>query len=536
MREKVFILISIVLILVVLIGLNAASYTKKDKIPDNEFRPNRSSFNTGSTGTRAYFDLLKETGHKVVRWQDKPAFLLSEKVKPNVFVIIGETRLEIPDNDVKEILQWTAAGGKLVLISRQPNKKFFEGNPQWKISVNEGKIVSIKDPYESTEMTAQTDAIKPVQPTAYTNQINAIQPSRLSSSISFLYELPKYGKGNGGGSGMGNGRGTGSDEPPPMVKPTHAKTPTPKPTPAEDEDYYGDENYEEPPPMATPKPVNPKATPTSILQKTPTPYSQLQGKFTIKEPAKTPTPQTKFEVNKIPSPKSENYAENSIAPVVHFQDKNRTILVDYKYGAGEIILLTDPYIVANNGIKLVDNAQLAINLVSSQNANIAFDEYHQGFGASENNLWTYFSDTPVPAFFGQIALFIGLIFFVKSRRFARALPDDEKNRLSKLEYVSAMAELQQSTKAYDLAIENIYLQFKRHLIRFAGADNSITHKDLAQIISERSKVEPIELYNLLNQCQAIVQGERTSKREIVELTKKMREIEETIGLKRKTIG
>jgi hypothetical protein len=520
MKEKFFIVISLVLILVVLIGLNAASYTKQDKLPDNEYRPNRSTFNTGATGTRAYFDLLKETGHKVVRWQDKPAFLLSEKVKPNVFVIIGETRMEIPDSDVKEILDWTAAGGKLVLIDREPNKKFFEGNLQWKISFILRSSPNIKDPYDQTEMTAQTAAIKPVQPTVYTNQVNAIQPSRLSSSMMLFYEMPKY------GIGKGIVPGVDSDEPPPMAKPTPTK-PKSTPKPSEDEDYYGDEDSDEPPPMATPKPVNPKATPTS----------QWQGKFTTKnEPVKSSTPQTKFEVNKIPAPKSETYAENSIAPVVHFQDKNRTILVDYKYGAGEIVLLSDPYIVANNGIKLVDNAQLAINLVSSQNANIAFDEYHQGFGASQNNLWTYFSETPVPALFGQIALFIGLIFFVQSRRFARPLPDGEKNRLSKLEYVSAMAELQQSTKAYDLAIENIFSQFKRHIIRFAGADNSISHKDLAQIISERSKVNPIELYNLLNQCQAIVQGERTSKRELVELTKKMREIEEMLGLKRKTIG
>lgn len=528
MREKVFILISMVLILVVLIGLNAASYTKKDKIPDNEFRPNRSTFNTGATGTRAYFDLLKETGHKVVRWQDKPAFLLSEKVKPNVFVIIGDTRLEIPDEDVKRILEWTAAGGKLVLIDRSPNEKFFEGTPQWKISFGLGKLMSAKDPYDQTEMTSQTDAIKPVQPTSYTNQINAIQPSKLTSTINFTHEPQTYKISDG--NGIGSGRGTGESV---------QKTPAPlkKTTPVEDEDYYDDEDYDEPPLPVKSTPVKPKATPTSILQQNPTPTSQWQGGFSRKsEPVKTPTPQTKFEVSGSEPEKSENYAENSIAPVVHFQDKNRTILVDYKYGAGEIVLLSDPYIVANNGIKLVDNAQLAINIVSSQNAVIAFDEYHQGYGASQNNLWTYFSETPVPAFFGQIALFIGLIFFVKSRRFARPLPDGEKNRLSKLEYVSAMAELQQSTKAYDLAIENIYLQFKRHLIRFAGADNSITHKDLAQIISERSKVNPIELYNLLNQCQAIVHGEKTSKREIVELTKKMRETEETLGLKRKTIG
>jgi hypothetical protein len=49
-------------------------------------------------------------------------------------------------------------------------------------------------------------------------------------------------------------------------------------------------------------------------------------------------------------------------------------------------------------------------------------------------------------------------------RFARALPANEPNRLFKLEYVSAMAELQRRTKVYDLAIENIYNEFRALII------------------------------------------------------------------------
>jgi hypothetical protein len=517
MREKLFIFISIVVILLVLIGLNAASYTKQDKLPDNEYSPNRSTFNVGATGTRAFYELLSETGHKVSRWQEKPSFLLTKsKNKPNVFVIIGDTRREISDDDVKQILEWTAAGGKLVLIGRNPNKKFFEGKSQWKVNVTELKnFPQIDDSMNQQQMIGKTSAIKPIQPTIYTSEINAIQPSRLVSKINFNYELITVNpNSDGSGSGIGNGKVN---------------------SPIEENEVYGDEYYDEPPPMKTPAPVNPKATPTSILERTPTPISKLQGGFS--EPSKTPTPTpiptpaNKFEIEEKKVTKAE-YAENSFAPVVHFADKENTILVDFKYGLGEIVVLSDPYIVANNGITLVDNAQLGVNIVSAPNAIIAFDEYHQGYGASDKNFWTYFNDTPVQSIIGQICLLIALLFFAQSRRFGRPLPAGDPNRLSKLEYVSAMAELQQSTKAYDLAIENIYLQFKRTLIRFVGADNSISHKDLAQIISERSVINSIELYNLLNKCQSIVQGEKTGKREIVELTKQMREIEDNLGLKR----
>ena len=159
------------------------------------------------------------------------------------------------------------------------------------------------------------------------------------------------------------------------------------------------------------------------------------------------------------APTGKFESSQTSAPVVHLTAENRNLLVDVPYGAGQIVFLSDPYIVANGGINLVDNAQLAINIVASRDGIIAFDEYHQGYGANENRFLQFFAGTPVVPIFLQTALLIALIFFSQSRRFARAVPEPEPNRLSKLEYVSAMAELQQRTKGYDLAIENIYTEF-----------------------------------------------------------------------------
>ena len=168
---------------------------------------------------------------------------------------------------------------------------------------------------------------------------------------------------------------------------------------------------------------------------------------------------------------------SQIAPFVHLANDEKNLLVDFPYGAGKIVYLTDPYIVANGGINLVDNAQLAVNIVASGDGLIAFDEYHQGYGANENQLLGYFAGTPVVAIFLQLAALIGLLFYSQSRRFARALPENEPNRLSKLEYVAAMAELQQRTKAFDLAIENIYTDFRRRVSRSFGVDNFTTKRD-----------------------------------------------------------
>jgi len=55
----------------------------------------------------------------------------------------------------------------------------------------------------------------------------------------------------------------------------------------------------------------------------------------------------------------------SPAPVVYLGNDEGAILIDYPHGRGRIVLLSDPYVVANNGISLKDNLQLALNLVTT---------------------------------------------------------------------------------------------------------------------------------------------------------------------------
>ncbi len=56
--------------LAILAGLNAASYTQRQKEPETEMFPNRSTYSSGPTGTQALYSLLSETGRKVERWQE----------------------------------------------------------------------------------------------------------------------------------------------------------------------------------------------------------------------------------------------------------------------------------------------------------------------------------------------------------------------------------------------------------------------------------------------------------------------------------
>jgi hypothetical protein len=98
-------------------------------------------------------------------------------------------------------------------------------------------------------------------------------------------------------------------------------------------------------------------------------------------PAASPTPNIEVTTNEsMPSP----------APVTTFLNDRGALLVDYARGKGRIVLLSDPYLVANNGINRADNLQLAINVIMGDGGLAAFDEFHQGRAYTQNALIQYF--------------------------------------------------------------------------------------------------------------------------------------------------
>ena len=220
----------------------------------------------------------------------------------------------------------------------------------------------------------------------------------------------------------------------------------------------------------------------------------------------------------------------SPAPVVHIADANGALLVDYVYGKGNIVVLTDPYMVANGGIKLNDNLQLAINALTSREGLIAFDEYHQGKAISQNAFASYFAGTPVLAFAAQLLLLVLLVLWTHARRFGRPLPLPKVDRRSSLEFVASMAELQERSRAFDLAIENIYTRTRRVLARYAGLDYNSPRAEIAARIAERSIIDAQKIETLMRQCEDAINGAPLTWRQAISLVRRLREVEHDLGL------
>ena len=56
---------------------------------------------------------------------------------------------------------------------------------------------------------------------------------------------------------------------------------------------------------------------------------------------------------------------------------------------------------------------------------------------------------------------------------------------------------------------------------------------LAAMIAERTNYDSTDVFNVMRKCEEIINGEATNKREVLQLTGRLRKIEEKLNLKRK---
>jgi hypothetical protein len=473
MRQRLAIILTIAVVLVLLVGLNAASYVSVKDVPDSEFNPDRSTYNAGATGTRALYDLLADSGRKVTRWREQPAALLnaSGDAAPATFVIIGKTRAPFDEDEAKSILKWVERGGRLVIIDRRPDARLLPPSENWRVSTGALELPrSDVNPARPEEMTAGVSLVRASQPSVLTLNVEAVLPSRYAGTIN-VSEVNS----------------------PPVAEASPSSSPVVRIHDDDEETYESDEEPPPPPPASLPKNTGGSAAPSAVPNQTLT----------------------------------------SPAPIAHLENYRGAMLVDYPHGAGRIIVLSEPYVVANGGIRLADNLQLALNVIAGNGGLIAFDEFHQARAASSNHLLAYFSGTPIVWMFAQGALVVLALLWTRGRRFARPLPMPFVDRRSSLEFVASMAELQQRARAYDLAIENIYTRLRRVLVRYAGLSHNSPRSEVAAGVAARSagKLDAAKLESLMRECEDAIQGTPVDGRKALELVTRLREVERALGLR-----
>lgn len=190
MRHRLTIILGILLVLGLLIALNFLSYEPEGEMFDSEFSPNRSTYHAGPTGARAFYELLNESGLRVMRWREDPAKLLGATgQKIDTFVVIGTTLIPFGEDEIESLLLWVDRGGTLVLIDRRPERGLLRSAGSWAI-VTDFKFYPPEVDPDAADVTAGVTPYEPSQPTSLTADVAQVLPSRLATSIKFPFVKP----------------------------------------------------------------------------------------------------------------------------------------------------------------------------------------------------------------------------------------------------------------------------------------------------------------------------------------------------------
>lgn len=237
------------------------------------------------------------------------------------------------------------------------------------------------------------------------------------------------------------------------------------------------------------------------------------------------------------SPYATTVDIDDVAAGVHFEADEGPFVVGLPYSEGHVTVIGDSYVLQNNGIREADNLPLALNLVElcGGQGRIGFDEYHHGHGYSalggDGSLRQYVSGTPVPYVAAQLGLVAIAAALVLGRRLGRPIPRPVERRTSALEFVGSMANIQRLARASDLAIENIYSQFRSRLCRTVGLPSNTPSVQLAEIVANRTGIPAGELRAVMTRCEKILaSNEHPEDRELVRLVSKIRDIEHRLAI------
>ena len=469
MRRHFGIIITVIIVIAALIAMSAAGNIEFDRPFENEFAPNRSSYNSGPTGTRALYQLLEESGTPVARWRES-YFSLNAEAKDATLVIVGPFPLgqKLSDEETVALQGWISSGGQALIISRAPVEQF--GDPVIHSKEPE-KLPGWNTPPEQFIYEKSDELI--TQPTELTRNVRGLAISDFATRMNFH-----------------------PPEPAEPAEPAELAELAEPAQPVADPDATKSEEGALPPPPPAPKPE--------------------------------PTAGTDNK-NQDDDENNEEYSLATLyAPVIHLGDKDGAALADFTYGKGRVIFLSDPFVVANNGIARGANLTLALNIIRSTgapNRKIFFDEFHHGYRSESNPLVNYFRGSPAPWLLLQGLLLSLLILYTYGRRFARPLPLPQVDRHSPLEFVGSMANLQQAAQARELALENIYPRFKANLCRRLGLSSRARKDEIIASVRRRwAPISEIELRQTLSDAELALAGEHIDDARLITLVSRMRRI------------
>jgi hypothetical protein len=169
---------------------------------------------------------------------------------------------------------------------------------------------------------------------------------------------------------------------------------------------------------------------------------------------------------------------------MHASDDQRRPIVAARVPAdrGELIVLTEPSVLSNDGLRSEANARLALSLLGpDRRARIAVDELHHGFGVLQRR---DLLDLLLEQAWGRAIVLAGgvvLLFLLwRGRRFGRAVPVFVDRGRSLGELVTSQASLYRAGGKRAFVAEHLARQLRHDLAQEVGLPADATDAEIEQ--------------------------------------------------------
>jgi hypothetical protein len=192
------------------------------------------------------------------------------------------------------------------------------------------------------------------------------------------------------------------------------------------------------------------------------------------------------------------WSELSAIPLYGKQDE--TVVVNYRYGQGEVIWLASATPLTNAGIQQNGNLEFLLAAIGErQETRVLFDEFVHGYGGRES------SATKHPLLMGlflQSVLLAASLLCTFSRRSGPLRPIPAEPRLAPLEFVEMMGALYQQARAASVAVDIYYQRLQFWMTRRFGLSLDATPEELARAAQDRGIMTEDAFVNILQAARS----------------------------------
>ncbi len=196
----------------------------------------------------------------------------------------------------------------------------------------------------------------------------------------------------------------------------------------------------------------------------------------------------------------ESYWHPGTGAVGLYGERDRPLVVEYKFGQGRVLWLAGDTPLTNAGLKENGNLEFFLSAVDGPGqTKILWDEYIHGY---ERFAATTKTNRIIRWIALQLAVLAVAIILAYSRRSGPIWVPEGEVRLSPLEFVKTLGLMYEHAKASGVAVEISWQRFRYRLTRRLGLSVNSSVDELSRAIRDRHAVAEDNFAETLSECES----------------------------------